>query len=285
MDVMIELAHVSKSFRSTRTRTTAISNVSLTIARGELLCLVGPSGCGKTTILNLIAGLERPTAGEVRISGRPIAGPGPDRGVMFQEAALFPWLTVEENVEFGLKEQRLSLAVRRERVARYLQLVGMEKFAPSNVHELSGGMRQRVALARALAMEPYVLLMDEPFAALDARTRETLQAELVQLWSSTKKTIVFVTHDMAEAVRLGSRVVVLAARPARVQRSLDVESRLPRPRTVEQPAVLALAAELKHGLDETEVPRERGDTPAHRSLDGGGADGAGAPDHGLGAPL
>src|SRR5438067_1631753 len=140
---MIELVRVSKSFRTPRTRTAAISNVSLRIERGELLCLVGPSGCGKTTILNLIAGLERPTSGEVRVNGRPITGPGPDRGVMFQEAALFPWLTVEENVEFGLKEQRLAAEVRRERVARYLALVGMEKFAGSNVHELSGGMRQR----------------------------------------------------------------------------------------------------------------------------------------------
>jgi NitT/TauT family transport system ATP-binding protein len=251
---VIVLDRVAKSFRTAGRHTSVLKDVSLHIAQGELVCLVGPSGCGKTTLLNLIAGLERPDRGEVRLEGRPIAGPGPDRGVLFQEAALFPWLTVEENVAFGLKELRLDPANQEERTARYLAAVSMSRFAKANVHERSGGMRQRVALARALAIEPKVLLMDEPFGALDPRSRETLQAELVALWSSTGKTIVFVTHDMAEAVRLGSRVVVMAARPSRIRH--DVTVRCPQPRSVEDPDVLALAARLKAGLDDTpmEVP-------------------------------
>jgi NitT/TauT family transport system ATP-binding protein len=262
---MIELRRVKKTFTTTRGTTAALECVDLAIARGELVCLVGPSGCGKTTILNLIAGLDRPDAGEVRVGGRPIDGPGPDRGVLFQDAALFPWLDVQANVEFGLKEQRVRRRERAARVAELLQLVGMRGFAQHNVHELSGGMRQRVALARALALDPEVLLMDEPFGALDARTRDVLQAELVALWHATGKTILFVTHDMAEAVRLGSRVVVLKARPARVSRDVDVESLLPRPRTVDQPAVVAFAAALKEGLDEDagSLPVRPG-APAHR---------------------
>ena len=247
---MIELRHVWKTFTTKRGSTAALADVSLSIARGELLCLVGPSGCGKTTILNLIAGLERSDRGEVLANGRPVEGPGPDRGVIFQDAALFPWLSVADNVEFGLKELRLPRAERKERVRKYLNIVGMARFGCAYVHELSGGMRQRAALARALAMGPDILLMDEPFAALDARTRETLQAELVTIWRATGKTVVFVTHDMAEAVRLGSRVVVLKARPARVAQTVELEGRIPRPRSVEDPQVVALAAELKHGLDD-----------------------------------
>jgi NitT/TauT family transport system ATP-binding protein len=281
---MIELRDVSKTFKSTRGETAALERVSLSIARGELLCLVGPSGCGKTTLLNLIAGLERPDAGDVLVGGRGIDGPGPDRGVMFQDAALFPWLSVEQNVEFGLKEQRLPRPERRARTRRYLELVHMARFASAWNHELSGGMRQRVALARALALEPEILLMDEPFGALDARSRETLQSELVAIWLKTAKTIVFVTHDMAEAVRLGSRVIVLGARPARVQRSVELESLLPRPRSVEQRAVIELAAHLKEGLDdidEKEAPHG-GDRARHEALAGGA--GADAGDRGLGVP-
>jgi NitT/TauT family transport system ATP-binding protein len=247
---MITLQGVRKTFTTTRGTTAALASIDLEIARGEFVCLVGPSGCGKTTLLNLVAGLERPDAGEVRVAGRPVDGPGPDRGVLFQEAALFPWLDVQANVEFGLKEQRVPRRERQERVAELLAVVGMSGFERHNVHELSGGMRQRVALARALALDPEVLLMDEPFGALDARTRDGLQDELVALWRATGKTILFVTHDMAEAVRLGSRVVVLKARPGRVSRDVDVESLLGRPRTVDQPEVVALAGALKDGLDE-----------------------------------
>jgi ABC-type nitrate/sulfonate/bicarbonate transport system ATPase subunit len=245
---MIELRAVRKTFTTSRGTTEALDGIDLEVPRGQLLCMVGPSGCGKTTLLNLVAGLERPDAGTVRVNGRPVTGPGPDRGVLFQEAALFPWLDVQQNVEFGLKEQRVARPKRRRRVAELLAQVGMLGFCRHNVHELSGGMRQRVALARALALEPAVLLMDEPFGALDARTRDGLQAELVTLWRATGKTILFVTHDMAEAVCLGSRVVVLKARPGRVSLDVDVDAVLPRPRTAEQPEVRAFAAALKEGL-------------------------------------
>jgi NitT/TauT family transport system ATP-binding protein len=249
---MIEVRNVSKGFRtSTRGTTTAVHDMSLHVACGELVCLVGPSGCGKTTLLHLIAGLERPDSGAIYVHGRPIRRPGPDRGVMFQDPALFPWLNVAENVAFGMKELRLPSRVRTERTRQYLDVVKMTGFARSYVHELSGGMKQRVALARALALEPDILLMDEPFGALDPRSRDDLQAQLDDIWQQTHKTIVFVTHDMAEAVRLGSRVIVLRARPARIAVEVDLESRLSRPRHVDQPAVTELAAQLKQGLDET----------------------------------
>jgi NitT/TauT family transport system ATP-binding protein len=243
---------VSKRFSSSRGVTAALNDVSIDIGEGEFVCLVGPSGCGKTTLLNLVAGLERPDDGEVLVDGKRVRGPGPDRGVMFQDAALFPWLTVAENVAFGMKELRLPRAEREARRKKYLTLVKMSGFDGSYVHELSGGMKQRVALARALALEPKILLMDEPFGALDPRSRDTLQAEVANIWQATGKTIVFVTHDMAEAVRLGSRVIVLKARPARVACSVDVERRVPRPRHVDQPAVAELAALLKRGLEDTE---------------------------------
>ncbi|HEY7955905.1 MAG TPA: ABC transporter ATP-binding protein [Polyangia bacterium] len=280
---MIELRQVAKSYHSPRGETIALADIDLTVERGELLCLVGPSGCGKTTLLNLIAGLERPDAGEVLVDGRPITGPGPDRGVIFQEAALFPWLTVIENVEFGLREQKMPRAERHERAAEHLATVGMSQVAKAYVHELSGGMRQRVALARALALEPAILLMDEPFGALDARTRDTLQSELIALWESTHKTIVFVTHDIAEAVRLGSRIVLLAAGPARVSLSLALEPILARPRHVDQPKVLALAARLKQYLDH---PEDRGEPPSADAGQGEapGARGARGAAPGLGLP-
>jgi NitT/TauT family transport system ATP-binding protein len=249
---VIDVRRVDKRFRSTtRGVTAAVHDMSIQVARGELLCLVGPSGCGKTTLLNLMAGLERPDAGEILVEGHLVRGPGPDRVVMFQDAALFPWLDVSENVGFGLRELRLPRAQRDARVRKYLDSVKMSGFAHAYIHELSGGMKQRVALARALALEPDILLMDEPFGALDPKSRDALQAELVDVWRTTGTTIVFVTHDMAEAVTLGSRVIVLRARPARVARSVDIEPLLPRPRHVDQPAVVALAQRLKHELEET----------------------------------
>ena len=259
---MIEVCRVGKKFQSTtRGVTAALRDMSLTVEDGEFVCLVGPSGCGKTTLLNLIGGLERPDDGEVRVHGKRVRGPGPDRGVMFQDAALFPWLSVAENVAFGMKELRLSRAVREARAKKYLDLVKMSGFAKAWVHELSGGMKQRVALARALALEPDILLMDEPFGALDPKSRDALQAEIVDIWQKTHKTIVFVTHDMAEAVRLGSRVIVLRARPARVARDVDVAARLPQPRHVDQAEVVELAAQLKGELDET---------GEHEAVDGDG---------------
>jgi NitT/TauT family transport system ATP-binding protein len=287
----IAIEHVHKRFDSSRGVTVALADINLEVARGELLCLVGPSGCGKTTLLNLVAGLERPDSGRVLINGQAVTGPGPDRGVMFQDAALFPWLNVAENVTFGLKELRLPYAKQRERVAKYLALVNMAGFAHAFVHELSGGMRQRVALARALALEPRILLMDEPFAALDPKARDTLQAELVDLWLQTHKTIIFVTHDMAEAVRLGSRVIVLKARPARVARSVPVAAILPGRRHVDQREVRELATELKRGLDDTGgiATEPHGDQAddhhdrARESLAGGA--GSGGVDPGVGLPV
>jgi NitT/TauT family transport system ATP-binding protein len=262
MDLVIEVCRVGKKFQSTtRGVTAALRDMSLTVDDGEFVCLVGPSGCGKTTLLNLIAGLERPDEGEVRVHGKAVRAPGPDRGVMFQDAALFPWLSVAENVAFGMKELRLCRAERETRAKKYLDLVKMSGFAKAWVHELSGGMKQRVALARALALEPDILLMDEPFGALDPKSRDALQAEIVDIWDKTQKTIVFVTHDMAEAVRLGSRVIVLRARPARVACDVDLAARLPQPRHVDQAEVVELAARLKGELDET---------GEHEAIDGDG---------------
>jgi NitT/TauT family transport system ATP-binding protein len=228
---MIEIRGVSKSFVSKRGAHLALKDVDLQIASGEFICLLGPSGCGKSTLLNLIAGLESPDAGTVALEGHPIRGPGPERSVMFQESALFPWLTVRKNVEFGLELARWPKTEWPGRVETYLKKVHLWRFRDAYVHELSGGMRQRVALARALAPEPRVLLMDEPFAALDAQTRDVLHVELQEIWRATKKTVVFVTHNVREAVRLGDRVVLLATRPGRVK--LDVKIDLARPRTGE----------------------------------------------------
>ncbi len=228
---MIELAGVSKQFVSRRGTNPALAEVDLTIDEGQFVCLVGPSGCGKSTLLNLVAGLEIADRGRVSVGGKPVDGPGPDRSVMFQDSALFPWLTVRKNVEFGLELARWPRAEWDARVELYLKKVHLWRFRDAYVHELSGGMRQRVALARALAPEPRVLLMDEPFAALDAQTRDVLHAELEEIWRATKKTVVFVTHNVREAVRLGDRVVILATRPGRVK--VDVKIDLARPRELE----------------------------------------------------
>jgi NitT/TauT family transport system ATP-binding protein len=228
---MISVRGVGKSFVSKRGAHHALSDVDLEIDAGQFVCLCGPSGCGKSTLLNLIAGLEHPDRGSVTVEGKPISGPGPDRSVMFQDSALFPWLTVRKNVEFGLELAKWPRAEWDARVEQYLKKVHLWRFRDAYVHELSGGMRQRVALARALAPEPRVLLMDEPFAALDAQTRDVLHAELEQIWRATKKTVVFVTHNVREAVRLGDRVIVLATRPGRVK--VDVKIDLARPREIE----------------------------------------------------
>jgi NitT/TauT family transport system ATP-binding protein len=285
LNCVIRLRRVRKTFITTRGTTAALENVDLEIGAGEFLCLVGPSGCGKTTLLNLVAGLDRPDGGEVLVDGATVRGPGPDRGVMFQEAALFPWLTVEGNVQFGLRELRLPARERHARTQRYLALVGMGRFAAAHVHELSGGMRQRVALARALALEPRILLMDEPFAALDARARDALQAQLVDIWAQTRKTILFVTHDIAEAVRLASRIVLMSARPARVRLSVEIEPRLPRPRAADDAAVVELAARLKQGLDDTAEMEATVADAERESLDARGLDGGHTSARGLGLHL
>jgi NitT/TauT family transport system ATP-binding protein len=201
----------------------ALDDVSLDIADGTFLSLVGPSGSGKSTLLDLLGGLATPTSGEVLIDGEPVCGPGLDRGVVFQQYALFPWRTARANVEFGLEGGRLGKRQRAERAREYLSLVGLSGFEDRYPHELSGGMKQRVAIARSLAYDPAVLLMDEPFAALDAQTREQLQDELLRIWRRTGKTIVFITHGIDEAVYLGQRVAVLTSRPGRLKAVVDVD--------------------------------------------------------------
>ncbi|MBI5690155.1 MAG: ABC transporter ATP-binding protein [Verrucomicrobia bacterium] len=227
----LSLRGVEKHFRVRRGSVQALDNISLEIGEGEFVCLLGPSGCGKSTLLNIVAGLERADAGQVLCDGAPVVEPGRDRMVMFQESALFPWLDVLDNVLFSLRlKPGLGRRERREVAEFYLQLVGLEKFHHAFVHELSGGMKQRVALARALASNPRVLLMDEPFAALDALTREQLYGDLQRIWRERRKTIVFVTHNVREAVCLGDRVVLLSPHPGRIQEEFQI--RLPRPREI-----------------------------------------------------
>jgi NitT/TauT family transport system ATP-binding protein len=205
---------------------TAIKDVNLDVYPGEFLVIVGPSGCGKSTLLDLLGGLTQPTTGKILLDGRPITGPGMDRGIVFQQYALFPWLTALQNVAFGLEVKGLGQRGRLEVAQKYLSLVGLDGFEHRHPHELSGGMKQRVAIARSLAYDPAVLLMDEPFAALDAQTRETLQAELLKIWQTSQKTIVFITHGIDEAVSLGSRVALMTSRPGRIKNIIDIPESL-----------------------------------------------------------
>lgn len=238
---------VSKSFQSASGEVLALDRVSLNVAEGEFVCLVGASGCGKSTLLNIIAGLEKPDSGTVFADGKPVTAPGRERLVMFQEPALFPWLDVLGNVLFGLKlKPNLSNKDRRNVAKYYLELVGLSRFEHANIHELSGGMKQRVSLARALAPNPRVLLMDEPFAALDALTREQFYGDLQEIWKSRRKTIVFVTHNVREAACLGDRVLLFSPHPGRIQEEFAVD--LPRPRDINSVDLAAYATKIKKGL-------------------------------------
>ena len=207
-------------------RFTALEDITLDVRPGEFLALVGPSGCGKSTLLDLLGGLTAPTSGRILLDGRPIEGPARDRGIVFQQYALFPWRTAAQNVEFGLDIAGIKARERRERALQYLDLVGLSAFADRYPHELSGGMKQRVAIARSLAYDPEVLLMDEPFAAIDAQTRETLQDELLRIWRTTGKTILFITHGIDEAVVLGQRVAVMTSRPGRIKHVVEIPQAL-----------------------------------------------------------
>jgi len=224
----------------------ALDRINLEVQAGEFLCIVGPSGCGKSTLLHLIASLQHPTSGAIAIDDEYVSAPGTDRILMFQDHGLFPWLTVGQNVEFGLKMKGLSKAEREEKVRHYLRLVHLVQFKDSRPHQLSGGMRQRVALARALATEPDVLLMDEPFAALDAQTRDMLHDELEKIWAETGCTVIFVTHNVREAVRLADRVALMTFRPGRVKQEFSVN--LPRPRHLEEVEVARTAREILDSL-------------------------------------
>ncbi|MBR1268670.1 ABC transporter ATP-binding protein [Bradyrhizobium sp. AUGA SZCCT0222] len=207
-------------------RFTALEDITLDVRPGEFLALVGPSGCGKSTLLDLLGGLTAPTSGRILLDGRAIQGPARDRGIVFQQYALFPWRTAVQNVEFGLDIAGFKARERRERALHYLELVGLSAFAERYPHELSGGMKQRVAIARSLAYDPEVLLMDEPFAALDAQTRETLQGELLRIWRTMGKTILFITHGIDEAVVLGQRVAVMTSRPGRIKQVVEIPEAL-----------------------------------------------------------
>jgi NitT/TauT family transport system ATP-binding protein len=226
----IECQSVRKTYRDAAegTEVVALDGLTLNIEPREFLTLLGPSGCGKSTLLNILAGFEKPDTGKVLLNGIPIERPGPDRGVVFQDYALFPWLNIQQNVEYGLREQGIGKAERREIAQRFLAVVGLAGFERRFPHELSGGMRQRVALIRVLAIDPKILLMDEPFAAVDAQTRTILQEELQRLWMQTLKTVVFVTHSLDEAIYLADRVAVMTARPGVVKAIVPIE--LPRPR-------------------------------------------------------
>lgn len=238
-DVKLRLVSVCKTFRARGRIVQALHDVSFDVHEGEFLCIIGPSGCGKTTLLNIMAGLESTDKGKVILGSTEVLGPGPDRVLIFQDAALFPWLTVRGNVEFGLRMLNVNRKERREIVTELLRMVGLSSFANSFIHELSGGMRQRVALARGLALNPSVLLMDEPFASLDPQTREKLQEDLEQIWVNTRKTVIFVTHNVKEAVRLADRVVAMTYRPGRVKSQFIVP--LPRPRPPEHDGISELS--------------------------------------------
>ena len=243
----LTLRNVTKRFDGASGRVTALADISLDVREGEFLAIVGPSGCGKSTLLSLLAGLEHTDEGEIKLGQDPVVSPGRDRLVMFQQDALFPWLDVLENVLFGLRlKPDLTEAERLESARYYLNLVGLGNKEKARPHELSGGMRQRVALARSLAPNPRVLLMDEPFSALDALTREQLYGDIQEIFTKRKKTIVLVTHNIREAVCLGDRVVLFSPNPGRVQQVFDVG--LPRPRRLNDPSLANLAAEVTEAL-------------------------------------
>ncbi|MCX5633307.1 MAG: ABC transporter ATP-binding protein [Phycisphaerae bacterium] len=239
---MIEICDLSKSFKGRNGELAVLQNINLEIKNGEFLCIVGPSGCGKTTLMNIIAGLDLATSGKVLHKGKLIEGISPERLVIFQDLGLFPWLTVQKNVEFGLKLKKLSPKERQEIALEYLDMVNLIHFKDAYIHELSGGMKQRVALARALAINPEILLMDEPFAALDAQTRDMLHMELQKIWAKTKKTIIFVTHNVREAVCLGDRVIVFSSLPAVIKSSFAVN--LERPRRIEDYGLMEIVRQI-----------------------------------------
>ncbi len=231
LPVKVKIDNVVKKYSGRNGEMVALNGVSLDIHENEFVCVVGPSGCGKSTLLNIIAGLHEPTSGQVLVDGQAVSGPGPDRGVVFQQYALFPWLTVQKNVEFGLKLQGMPQDKAEQEAKKYIKMVDLEQFAQSYPKELSGGMKQRVAIARAYAINPKVLLMDEPFGALDAQTRTQLQTELLKTWEKEQKTCFFITHDVEEAIILAQRVIIMSARPGRIKEVVEIN--IPYPRTQE----------------------------------------------------
>lgn len=247
----IHIRNLSKTYVTEDSETVVLEDFSLDIRKGELISIVGPSGCGKTTILRMLAGLVQPTSGKILIGDRECTTPGSDRGMVFQDFALFPWRSVRKNVEFGLEIAGMPKEQRRERADKYLKIVGLEKFADHRVHELSGGMKQRVALARALVTNPDVILMDEPFGALDAQTRNLMQAGLLKILDTTDQTIIFITHSVDEAVFLSDRIVILTKRPAKIKEVVEID--WPRPRDRASPEFTALRKRILEELEKENV--------------------------------
>ncbi|MBV9864865.1 MAG: ABC transporter ATP-binding protein [Abitibacteriaceae bacterium] len=245
--MQIQFDNVRKIYKGRSGAVTALDGINLNIQEGEFVCLVGPSGCGKSTLCNMLAGFDTPTTGRVMVDDETVSGPSIARVMMFQEPALFPWLNARDNVAFGLKNLKLPATEQQAIAERFLKMVHLAQFGDAQPHELSGGMRQRVALARALAVDPQVLLMDEPFAALDAQTRDHLHIELENIWRETRKTIVFVTHNVREAVTLGTRVVVFTARPGRIKREFNLEE-LDYPRRTTETLVAETISRIQNTL-------------------------------------
>jgi len=254
--VALEVKDLSKTFETAGGTVTALKDINFKTHKREFVCVIGPSGCGKSTLIRILAGLESPTSGEVLLDGKAVHGPGPDRGMVFQGYTLFPWLTVKRNVMFGLLQSGHSKEVAEEDARQWIDLVGLTKFVDSYPHQLSGGMKQRVAIARALANQPGILLMDEPFGALDAQTRIKMQSYLMDIWKNIDITILFITHDLDEAIYLADRILVLKAHPGEVQELIEVS--VPQPRSPDQllsPEFLA----TKKRLEELIHPPEDGD--------------------------
>jgi len=253
---MLSIKNLNKTYHTEEgDEVVALSDINLHVADKEFVCFIGPSGCGKTTLLRITAGLEKPDSGTLTVNNEPITGPGPDRGMVFQEYSLFPWRTVLKNITFSLELKKIPKS-EREKIARdFLEVVGLSKFADSYPHELSGGMKQRVAIARALVNDPDVLLMDEPFGAVDAQTRNRLQHELLNIWEKKKKTVLFITHSVDEAVFLADKVVVFTARPGRVKEVINIDLPRPRERTsfeanaVREHLLASLGAEIQAAID------------------------------------
>ena len=260
-DVLLEVRHLDKVFRTRERETTALADINFVTHRREFLSIVGPSGCGKSTLIRILAGLEEQTAGDVLLDGKPVCGPGSDRGMVFQSYTLFPWLTVKKNVMFGLEVNNFGTGESERQALQWLQLIGLEKFADAYPHQLSGGMKQRVAIVRALATQPRILLMDEPFGALDAQTRFRMQAHLLEIWRKIDITIVFITHDLDEAIFLSDRILVLSAHPGRVHELVEVP--VARPRNTTQcfsPEFIATKARLEELIYSAE-PEDENDYP------------------------
>jgi len=259
--VTLQVKNLQKEFDSSHGKVTALNNINFETYKREFVCVIGPSGCGKSTLIRILAGLETPTSGEVLLDGKKVNGPGPDRGMVFQGYTLFPWLSVKKNVMFGLEMAGNAKSVSDEQALQWIDLVGLSKFANAYPHQLSGGMKQRVAIARALANQPRILLMDEPFGALDAQTRSRMQSYLHEIWKNIDVTILFITHDLDEAVYLADRVLVLKAHPGEVQELIEVP--VPHPRSPDQllsPEFLATKKRLEELIhppeEESEIDEE-----------------------------